>query len=183
MNFKNLFSIIQNCELCYDIKNLITLNLNNLNTDWYIIEPDYKKSVCEQQSWINTLSNGKTVTILVNNVYRWGSFYIKLDPVEKEDISELDEINLDNYDYELIETWDGGCDFWVETKDEDLFNNEEQDQIEELIYRWKGEVPDDEDDDDEDYSEEKLIVNGWSESDCTYIITTKCKLEHSDGPY
>ena len=35
----------------------------------------------------------------------------------------------------------------------------------------------------DEYSEEKLIVNGWSESDCTYIITTKCKLEHSDGPY
>ena len=50
----------------------------------YIIKPIYKKSALEKQEWVNTLSNGKSVTVLVCNLYRWASFTIELTDKEKE---------------------------------------------------------------------------------------------------
>jgi hypothetical protein len=182
LSLQQVSKFINNSKYSYEINNLLIQNLKSISRSWYIIEPDYKKSICEQQTWYNNLSNGKSVTVFVNNVYRWGSFYIELNYDEKEEILKLNEINLSNYEYELIETWDGGCDFWVETKDEDTFSSEEQDEIESLIYTWNGDIPEGEESDDDSYNEEKMIVNSWNEDDCTYIITTNCKLEESEGP-
>jgi hypothetical protein len=182
LNLQNIYQIVNKSNLNHEIQKILINTLKSLSRRWYIIEPDYKKSICEQQAWCNSLSNGKGVNVLVNNVYRWGSFYIELSEKEKEEILELEEVNLDNYEHELIETWDGGCDFWVETVDEDTYTTEEQEEIENLLYHWQGEIPEYEDPDDDGYSEEKMEVNGWSEYDCKYIICTKCKLEESDGP-
>ena len=35
----------------------------------------------------------------------------------------MDEVRLDDYDHELIEMWDGGCDFWIETVGEEDYTD------------------------------------------------------------
>ena len=145
----------------------------------YLIEPEYKKSACEEQIWTNTLENEKPVCVKVGNLYRWGSFYIDLNETEKTELLKKDSILLNDYeDFELIEMWDGGCDFWVCIVDEDDFTEEEQDEINSLIYKWK-EPPneEDEDEDDENYDEDKMEANGWIETDCEYTLNGPFKLE------
>ena len=136
----------------------------------YQISPIYKKSALEKQEWCNTLSTGKGVTVEVCNLYRWGNFTIELSGGEKEEILKKDEVCLDEYDYELQEMWDGGCDFYIDTIDEHIYTEEEKEEIEDLLYKWQGEVPEYEDEDDEGYSYEKLEANGWSEVDCHYVL-------------
>lgn len=154
----------------------------------YIIKPTYKKSALEEQYWTNTLENGKTVTVKVNNVYRWGEFYIDLSDKEKEDILKKEMINLSEYEHELIEMWDGGCDFWIDVENEEELNEEELEEVESLLYNWKKiddvkklsiipeEDQEDYDDDDEGYSYEKMEHNGWYETECEYVITSTCEL-------
>ena len=184
---ENTFKLINKSKLSCTISELIIKYLKLLNLKWYVIKPKFKKSICESQFWINTLSNGKNVKIVVNNVFRWGSFYIELNDKQKEQIISSDQINLIDYTYELIETWDGGCDFWIETVDEDSFNSEEQEEIENLIYQWPVEILENENDDwsrgisdDGGYDEEKMEANGWSDYECTYTIDSGFILEESE---
>jgi hypothetical protein len=140
----------------------------------YLIEPEYKKSACEEQIWNNTLKNGKPVSVKVGNVYRWGSFYIELTEREKEELLKKDQVLLNEYeDFELIEMWDGGCDFWVNIVDEDDFTEEELEEINALLYSTE----DDADEDDECYDEEKMEINGWYETDCEYTLSSPYKLD------
>lgn len=141
----------------------------------YLIEPEYKKSAYEEQIWNNTLKNGKPVSVKVGNVYRWGSFYIELTESEKEDLLKKDQVLLNDYeDFELLEMWDGGCDFWVNIVDEDDFAEEELEEINALLYSTE---------DDEDGGlgaypqEEKMEINGWHEIDCEYTISSPYKLD------
>jgi hypothetical protein len=145
-------------------------------TQKYIIKPIYKKSSLEKDVWTNTLSNGKSVTVEVCNLYRWSQFYIELTDEQKEEILEKDEVELEDYDYELIEMWDGGCDFYIDTIRAEIYTEEEKEEIENLLYKWQGEVPEYEDEDDEGYSYEKMEQNGWYETECLYILG-KCELE------
>ena len=149
-------------------------------TKEYILSAVYKKSTCEEQDWCNTLKNGKGVMVKVSNVYRWGNFQIWLTDAEKEELLEMDEVRLDDYDHELIEMWDGGCDFWIETVGEEDYTESEKEEIESLLYQWKDGAPDDEDSDDDGYSYEKMEHNGWYESDC-HIILGQCELKPVDG--
>lgn len=140
----------------------------------YLIEPEYKKSACEEQIWNNTLKNGKPVSVKVGNLYRWGSFYVELTEREKEELLKKDQVVLNDYeDFELIEMWDGGCDFWVNIVDEDDFTEEELEEINALLYSTE----DDEDEDDECYDEEKMEINGWHETDCEYTLSSPYKLD------
>lgn len=156
----------------------------------YIIQPTYKKSVVEEQYWCNTISNDKEVKVKVNNVYRWGEFYIDLTDEEKEDLMDREMIELCDYEHELLSCWDGGCDFWIDIVNEEDFTEKELEEIETLLYKWKkklsiipedgiGESEDDaeEDSDDEGYSYEKMEHNGWCETECEYVITSSCELE------
>lgn len=148
----------------------------------YIIEPEYKKSASEEQIWSNSLKNGKTVSVKVGNLYRWGSFYIELSDKEKEDLHKKSSIVLsDFYDYELIEMWDGGCDFWINIVNEEDYSENELEEINTLLYKWPlGKVPEGEEDDDEGYSYEKMELNEWYECDCEYILSGPYKLEKSE---
>lgn len=145
----------------------------------YLIEPEHKKSACEEQIWKNTLKNEKTVNVKVGNLYRWGSFNIDLYDKEKEEILKKENILLNDYEnFELIEMWDGGCDFWVDIVDEDSFTEQELEEINSLIYSWpEGNCPEYEDEDDDGYDEEKMELNGWSEVECEYYINAPIKLE------
>ena len=118
-------------------------------TKEYILSAVYKKSTCEEQDWCNTLKNGKGVMVKVSNVYRWGNFQIWLTDTEKEELLEMDEVRLDDYDHELIEMWDGGCDFWIETVGEEDYTDSEKEEIEYLLYRLKDVARYDEDIDDD----------------------------------
>ena len=101
----------------------------------YLIEPEYKKSAYDEQIWNNTLKNGKPVSVKVGNLYRWGSFYIELTDIQKEDLLKKESVLLNDYEeFELIEMWDGGCDFWVDIVDEDDFTEEELKEINALLY-------------------------------------------------
>ena len=145
----------------------------------YIIKPEYKKSALEEQIWTNTLVNGKQVTVKVGNLYRWGSFYIDLSDCEKENLLKKDSVLLNEYeDYELIEMWDGGCDFWVDIVDEDSYNEDEVEEINTLLYKWpEGKVPEYEDEDDDGYSEDKMELNEWYETDCEYTLSGPYELD------
>ena len=145
-------------------------------TKKYLLSPTYKKSVCDTEYWTRNIDD-KTVTISVNNVYRWGDFFIELTDKEKEELLELDEINLSEYNYELDSMWDGGCDFWVDIQNEDKFSEEEKEKINNLIYQWQEPIPEDEEEDDDGYSYEKLEHNGWHESDGEVTIGCKCELK------
>ena len=145
----------------------------------YLIEPEHKKSACEEQIWKNTLKNDKTVNVKVGNLYRWGSFNIDLNEKEKEEINKKESVLLNDYEnFELIEMWDGGCDFWVEIVDEDSFTEKELEEINGLIYSWpEGNCPEDEDEDDDGYDEQKMELNGWTEFECEYYVNPPVKLE------
>jgi hypothetical protein len=151
-------------------------------TNWYIIEPEYKKSAQEEQIWENKLENGKSVKVKVGNLYRWGTFHIKINESQKEELIKQESILINDYeDYELIEMWDGGCDFWVDIVDEDEYSEEELNEINKLIYNCpEDNCPEDaadEDDDDEIYDEEKMYANNWSEIECEYTLNAPFKLE------
>ena len=97
-------------------------------------------------------------------------------------------INLSEYEHELIEMWDGGCDFWIDVENEEELNEEELEEVESLLYNWKKiedskvlsinpeEDQEEHDDDDEGYSYEKMEHNGWYETECEYVITSTCEL-------
>jgi hypothetical protein len=146
---------------------------------WYSIEPEYKKSAWEEQIWENKLNNGKSVTVKVGNLYRWGRFYIKINENEKESFLKEKSILINDFDeYELIELWDGGCDFWVDIVDEYQYSKDECEEIHTLIYKWpKDDCPEDEDDEDDGFDEEKMIANNWSETECEYTVSSPYKLE------
>ena len=140
----------------------------------YLIEPKYKKSVCEEQIWKNTLKNGKSVSVKVGNVYRGGEFHITINETEKAELLKKDIVLINEYeDYELLSMWDGGCDFWVDIVDEDKYSEEELNEINILLYK-SGEEEDD--DDDELYDEEKMFDNGWDEFECEYTLNAPVAL-------
>lgn len=146
----------------------------------YTITPINKKSVCEEQQWHNTLPNGKSVIAKVFNVFRGGNFIIQLSDEEKKEIQSKEMVDLGEYDHELVEMWDGGCDFWIDIENEEDYQEGELEMIYDLLYKWKGNVPDDEDSDDEGYSYEKMEHNGWYEGDCNIVLTSPCELSRGD---
>ena len=146
-------------------------------THVYEIMADYKKSTYATEHWTNQLSNGKTVTFLVTNVYCWGTFEIELTDTEKEEILKKETIVLNDYGVLCQELTDG----WLEEEEiqnRDDYTEEELDEIEKLIY-WHKDYYDDEYDDDEtyDYNEDILELNGWDLDDTIYGFDTKCELE------
>ena len=142
------------------------------NRALYLIEPKYKKSVFEEQTWTNTLKSGKSVTVKVGNVYRWGEFHITINEKEKAEILTKDTVLLNDYeDCELLSMWDGGCSFWLDIVDEEKYSQKEINEINELLY--KSTEDNDEHDDDEqyeEYDEEKMCDNGWNETECEYTL-------------
>lgn len=133
----------------------------------YLICPIYKKSSVEEQTWCNTLTSGKSVSIVAYNVFRWSNFFIDLTDSEYEDILELDSVKISDYDYEMIDMTDGGCDFGTDIVNEESFDEKEIEEIKALL-----------EEESEDMAfYEKMESKGWVEEDCEYTITCKCELE------
>jgi len=159
--------------------NIIINKMSDTSRIRYLIEPAHKKSVYEEQIWKNILKNDKPVNVRIGNLFRWGSFNIDLSKQEKEEITRKESILINEYEnFELIEMWDGGCDFWIDIVDEESFTEQEIEEINTLIYNWpKGKCPEYEDEDDDGYDEEKMVLNGWKDIECEYYINTPIKLE------
>ena len=139
----------------------------------YLIEPKYKKSACEELTWTNTLKSGKSVSVKVGNLYRWGEFHITINKKEQAELLTKETILLNNYDdCEMLSMWDGGCDFWLDIVDEDDYTKKELDEIKILLYKSSKDDDNDNDNDElhEDYDEEIMFINGWDETESEYIL-------------
>ena len=126
----------------------------------YIVKPKYKKSSVSNEYWTNII-NDKVVTLIVSVQWRWSSFSINLNEVEKKEVEESDHLLLSDYDYDFIET-DDGCERFIEIKDENNYSEGELNLIYKSMY---------EDLEEEYYDETYMEENGWDLSDTTYEIS------------
>lgn len=116
----------------------------------YKVEPAQKKSVVEQQSWSKEI-DGVKVWLTYEEVWRWGEFLVHMPDTEEEwkqyaeeiaaTIEEAKEyytvpedlengIELEDYDFELISTWDGCASYWYAScYPRDAFTEEQLNEI------------------------------------------------------
>jgi hypothetical protein len=127
----------------------------------YSISNVNSKNMVQNEIFTNTLSTGKLVTITVTTIFRWGCFEIELTNKEKEEISLLDEVELNNYDSELIEM-DDGCSIDLFITNEDEMTEDEIKEISETT---------------EDLNDSILEENGWYFSDTQYIMGAPIELD------
>ena len=84
----------------------------------YLIEPKWKKSVVEI-SYYEKVIDGITVYATREEGYRWGSFVVHVESDDELPDPEDDAFWLENYDYEMIDVWDGCWCYWeVEAGDD-----------------------------------------------------------------
>ena len=132
----------------------------------YTITPKLTKSMYDEESWSNTLKNGKKINIIVVSYWRWGEFGIDLSPSEYDEVSSSDTIIVSDYDYEFYSSHD--CkrrEILVEN--ENKFTKEELKEINNVI-EHNG------------YLDTVLSDNGWISGDVSYTITGGCDLEEED---
>lgn len=125
----------------------------------YLIEPKVKKSTFSNEYWTNNV-NGKSVTIIVTIMWRWGEFSITITEDQKKKIENSDKLLLSDYEYEFI-SMDDGCERFIEIQNEDTFSKQELDKIYKTMYV---------DTDEELYDELFMEENGWDLADTTYEI-------------
>lgn len=128
----------------------------------YLIEAESKKSTFSNEYWTNEIE-GKTVTLKVTVMWRWGEFSITITEDQKNKIKNSDTVLISDYDYEFISTEDG-CERFVEIQDEENYSENELTKIYSSMY---GDVDDEE---YEVYDENIMEENGWSLLDTTYEI-------------
>ena len=149
----------------------------------YTIEPKYKKSVYEKEEWYNKLKNGKSVSVYITTYYRYGTFNVKLSNIDKQEITNNDEIILNNYeDFEMEELIDG-CSLDIDIANESSYTNDEINEISKLIYCYNNEkgVYDAKLEGSEEESEEEnefdiceFENNGWEHIESEYGIIGGC---------
>jgi hypothetical protein len=151
----------------------------------YTIKPVCKNSIIQEQYWFNSLSNERIVVARVSRNIEYGKFDIHLTNSDKETIMKRmrKKIDLWNYSCSVVEITDEPSEFYIDTINEDSYSLEEQEEIENLLYKWpEGHVTEDNvpekpygnflqnNDDDEAYSEEKMNKNGWCKTHCHYSL-------------
>lgn len=133
----------------------------------YLIEAEYKKSTFSHEYWTNCI-NGKSVTIKVSIMWRWGEFTITLTDEQKKEIEKKDCVNISDYNYDFIST-DDGCERFIEIQDEESYSKDDLKNIYESLY---------EDIDEEIFDELFMEENGWDLEDTTYEISGGVKLKN-----
>ena len=131
----------------------------------FTITPKLTKSMYDEETWSNTLKNGKKIYITIVSYWRWGEFGIDLSPSEYDEVSNSNTIVVSDYDYEFYSSHD--CkrrDIIIENK-----NNFNKDELEEINNIFEAEN-----------LEDFLCENGWISGDVTYTITDGCDLEEED---
>jgi len=124
-------------------------------------EQDYlitSSGATQEEYWVNTLSDGKVVVVIVSVYFRGGTFIISLTDEKKREIVQKEDFLVNDYDACVEELW-GGCGRNVEIQDIDKYTQSEKKDINSLIY-GTGEVFDD----------EVFEENGWSLDNTLYRI-------------
>ena len=87
----------------------------------------------------------------VTVMWRWGDFSIYITEEEKREIeSSEEEVILSDYDFELINLYDG-CERFVEIRDENDYTKDEIKELHKKIYLTDEKI----------YDEDILEENGW----------------------
>ena len=147
-----------------------------IETKVYNLYPKNKNSIYTTENWVNTLSNGKIVTVLYVQEWRSGTMTIELDETDKEKLLAQDNITLNDCGAcveELTEGWF----YESEIKNKDDYDDEELKEIHKLMFC--GEDNQDEYDSEEEYDFEQDIMeeNNWSMNDTIYEVMNGCELE------
>ena len=153
----------------------------------YVIIPNY--NVVEKAHWCTAIASDKIVTIIQTTEYRDSMIHAMLTEQDAEDIVQLNNIELNDYDIEIVSMGDGYAGA-TEIKDRELYTT---DEIIEIICRTRspGEhgcydmnIDRDCDITNEPFCEETMDANGWEMVDTLYRIESGgCKIREYDSDY
>ena len=123
------------------------------------ISPKANKCTFTREEWYIHLFN-KIVYLDVTVMWRWGYFYIYITEEEKKELESSEKVIVSEYDFELINMFDG-CERFVELRNESDYTKDELKEIYKKIYLTDEKI----------YDEDILEQNGWFlEDTVTYIV-------------
>lgn len=123
------------------------------------ISPKANKCTFTREEWYIHLFN-KIVYLDVTVMWRWGDFYIYITEEEKKELESSEKVIVSEYDFELINMFDG-CERFVELRNESDYTKDELKEIYKKIYLTDEKI----------YDEDILEQNGWFlEDTVTYIV-------------
>lgn len=189
-------------EVAIDINDTIAISVNDTDNDEktssinnneleefhvYQIYADSKKSTYQTEYWVNRLSSGKRVTLLLTTTFRWGTFEIELTDTEKEEILKKETIVLNEYNCSGQELWDG-CDQFHEIRYQEKYSDSELKEIKKMIYWHDNEEEREEQEEEDDeylydsdaeycFDLDVLEANKWEIDDTIYGFDTGCELK------
>jgi len=125
----------------------------------YTISPKANKCTFTREEWYIRLFN-KIVYLDVTVMWRWGDFSIYITEEQKKELENSDKVIVSDYDFELINMYDG-CEIFVEIRNENDYTKDEIKEIYKKIYLTDEKI----------YNEDILEENGWYlEDTITYIV-------------
>ena len=125
----------------------------------HTISPKANKCTFTREEWYIHLFN-KIVRLDVTVMWRWGDFSIYITEKEKKELESSEKVIVSEYDFELINMFDG-CERFVELRNESDYTKDELKEIYKKIYLT----------DEKMYDEDILEQNGWFlEDTVTYIV-------------
>jgi hypothetical protein len=145
-------------------------------TEMYYVYPKNKNSIYTTEHWVNTLSNGKIVTILYVQEWRSGVITIELDEVEKEKILSQENIILNDCGA-CIEELSEGWFFDSEIKDRHTYDYEELKEIHKMMFCDEDNQDEYDYEEDYDFDQDIMETNDWCMDDTTYEILGGCDLQ------
>ena len=96
------------------------------------ISPKANKCTFTREEWYIHLFN-KIVYLDVTVMWRWGDFYIYITEEEKKELESSEKVIVSEYDFELINMFDG-CERFVELRNESDYTKDELKEIYKKIY-------------------------------------------------
>lgn len=125
----------------------------------HTISPKANKCTFTREEWYIHLFN-KIVYLDVTVMWRWGDFSIYITEKEKKELESSEKVIVSEYDFELINMFDG-CERFVELRNESDYTKDELKEIYKKIYLTDEKI----------YDEDILEQNGWFlEDTVTYIV-------------
>ena len=135
----------------------------------YTISPLNKNSVYTIENWTNTIPNGKIVTVLYTQQWRYGSFTIDITENEKQKLIDIEHIILNDYSVS-IEELESGWDYEHEIKNKDSYTDIELKEIYRLMYCDKENTEEYNSDEEHDFNQDIMEENEWTMNDTIYEI-------------
>ena len=129
------------------------------------ISPKANKCTFTREEWYIHLFN-KIVYLDVTVMWRWGDFYIYITEEEKKELESSEKVIVSEYDFELINMFDG-CERFVELRNESDYTKDELKEIYKKIYLTDEKI----------YDEDILEQNGWFLEDTVRYIVNGVTIE------